>query len=422
MNDLERLLVIWDQKTAGTLNRHTRGRVVFQYSQEWLNNNGKPISISLPCKKERYSPAISTAFFENLLPESNIRTILAFNHRFDKKDTFAFLKKFGEDCAGALSIVPEKNKIDFTPGQYKCIDRKLMEALEKIMADPGKYKLFPEMKRARLSIAGAQDKLPVYIKENRFYLPLTSGSATTHIIKPFSTDFQDIPRNEAFCMELAKLAGLDVPDSRLMKIGNHELFVIDRYDRQITPDNIIRIHQENFCQALGLPANRKYQESGGPGFRQCRQLIDEYLSDQGVDIRINFAHIMAFNYLIGNHDAHGKNFSIIHENGTKFAPFYDLVSTTIYPLEHKFAMAIGQTYRFDRIKDHSLKNFAKDMNFRPKKLACLTDEMIQAVDKALIPLFNDHEKKYGASKIYDNLLKVIQGNLKHLEIINNILY
>lgn len=415
MKNTNRLLVIWNEKLVGILERHTKGRVVFQYSQDWLNNIERPISLSLPCSPKKYSPAISTAFFENLLPENNARTILAFNRRFDKKDVFAFLENFGEDCAGALSIIHEERKIDFTSGQYECINTELTAALDKIMSNPGKYTLFPEMKKARLSIAGAQDKLPVYIEKDQFYLPVTSGSPTTHIIKPANAGFPDIPRNEAFCMELAHHVGLWVPDSRLMKIGTHELFVVNRYDREKTTRTINRIHQEDFCQAMGLPADRKYQKSGGPGFLQCRQLADEFLSDSGVDVRINFVRIMIFNYLIGNHDAHGKNFSVLHEPALKLAPFYDLLSTQVYPLDNKFAMAIGQTYRRDRISDHSFKKFALDMNIRPQKLDSLMVEMLQAVTKSYVPLLSEHEKKYGPSKIYTDLFEVIRDNLGQLK-------
>ena len=419
MKNKNRLLIIWDKQLVGTLERHIKGKVVFQYSQEWLNTIKRPVSLSLPCREQKYSPAISTAFFENLLPENTARTILAFNRRFDKKDTFAFLENFGEDCAGALSIVHEESRMDFTSGQYECINTELIEALDKIMTNPGKYTLFPEMKKARLSIAGAQDKLPVYIEKNNFYLPLTSGSPTTHIIKPANAGFQDIPKNEAFCMELARQSGLSVPDSKLIKISGHELFIVKRYDREKITGKVNRIHQEDFCQAMGLPADRKYQESGGPGFRQCRQLADEFLSDTGVDVRINFAKIMIFNYLIGNHDAHGKNFSILHEPDLKFAPFYDLVSTQVYPLDHKFAMAIGQKFRHDRVKGHSFKKFARDMNIRPQKLDSLMAEMLQAMTKAYGPLLAKHEKKYGQSKIYTDLFEIIRDNIKQLNSCQN---
>lgn len=410
-----RLQVIWDEQLVGTLTRQTRGRMVFQYCREWLDVFARPISLSLPCRAEAFAPGVSTAFFENLLPESRARTILAFNHRFDERDTFAFLENFGEDCAGALSIIPEETEPDFTPGQYVCIDKPLVKALDNIKADPRNFSLFPQMENARLSIAGAQDKLPVYIDASgRFYLPATSGSATTHIIKPVNADFADLPKNEAFCMALAGRVGLSAPESKLVRVGGHELFVVDRYDRDRGDNAVRRIHQEDFCQAMGLPAENKYQENGGPGFLQCRELIDEYLPGQSVDARISLAEVMIFNFIIGNRDAHGKNFSIIHGKTSRLAPFYDLVSTQVYPLTNKFAMAIGNTYRHDRIKAHSFKEFARHMNLRAEKVFELIEKMRINVNSAYIPLLTDHEKRYGQAPIYTGLAETIKENLERL--------
>ena len=411
----DRLQIIWNKRLVGTLDRHKKGRVVFQYSQDWIGKESLPVSLSLPCRKEKFAPAVSTTFFENLLPESNTRTVLAFNRRFNKKDTFAFLESFGEDCAGALSIIAEDQEPDFTPGQYENITQELIETLEKILRDPGSYKLYPEMKHAKFSLAGVQDKLPVYIKGTQFYLPKNSGSATTHIIKPINAGFTDIPRNEAFCMELAQRSGFLIPNSKIMKVGDHELFVVDRYDRQEINKEIVRIHQEDFCQAMGYPAERKYQETGGPGFIECRELIDEYLSNQGATNRLLFIRMMAFNYIIGNHDAHGKNFSILHNKGFELAPFYDLVSTQVYPLDNKFAMAIGQTFRLDRIKEHSFKIFAKDMNVRPKLLTSLANEVCEVVKNELDGLIAEHEKNYGEAKIYKDLSEIIKSNIIQLQ-------
>jgi len=410
----DRLQVIWNKQLVGTLDRHKKGRVVFQYSQDWLENESVPVSLSLPCMKKKFAPPISTSFFENLLPESSTRTVLAFRHRFDKKDTYSFLENFGEDCAGALSIIPDDQEPDFTPGQYENITQELIVALDKIIVDPERYKLYPEMKQAKLSLAGAQDKLPVYIKGTQFYLPKNSGSATTHIIKPINAGFPDIPRNEAFCMELAQRSGFSIPNSKIMKVGGHELFVVDRYDRQVLNNEIVRIHQEDFCQAMGYPAERKYQETGGPGFSECRELIDEYLSNEGVANRLVFIRMMAFNYIIGNHDAHGKNFSILHNNGFELAPFYDLLSTQVYPLDNKFAMAIGRTFRLDRIKNHSFEVFARDMNVRPNLLISLIKKMCGVVEKELNDLIIEHEKNYGVAKIYEELSKVIKSNIHQL--------
>jgi serine/threonine-protein kinase HipA len=132
---------------------------------------------------------------------------------------------------------------------------------------------------------------------------------------------------------------------------------------------------------MGIPANRKYQAKGGPGFEECRQLIDEHLLGQGAQVRIEMASALAFNFIIGNHDAHGKNFSIIHAKELEMAPYYDLLSTQVYPgLENHFAMAIGKTFRHDRIKSHSFETFAQTMKVRPAKLAEIMNSVIQSVD------------------------------------------
>ena len=126
---------------------------------------------------------------------------------------------------------------------------------------------------------------------------------------------------------------------------SHELYLVERYDRKILPERVARVHQEDFCQALGLPASRKYQTKGGPGFKECRSLIDEFLIGQSAEIRMEMASVLAFNFIIGNHDAHGKNFSIIHAKEIKMAPYYDLLSTQVYDsLERHFAMSIGKTF------------------------------------------------------------------------------
>lgn len=418
---MSNLSVYWDEELAGTLTRHTRDRVTFQYSKKWLSDIERPISLSLPCQEKNYPPQISTSFFENLLPENNARTILAFNHRFDRDDTYAFLNHFGEDCAGALSIVPDTKVPDLKRGQYTDVTTRLIEVLNQLRANPTKNQLFSAMKNARLSIAGAQDKLPVYFDSDKFYLPHNSASATTHIIKPASPYFPHIQRNEAFCMALARQTGLNVPHSELVQIESHELFLIERYDREILNEkvtnlrNVRRIHQEDFCQALGIPARNKYEENGGPGFKDCRALIDEYLFNEGAGPRMDLVSLMAFNFLIGNHDAHGKNYSIIHGDKLQFAPFYDLLSTQLYPgLDRKFAMAIGQTFKLDRIKKHSLIAFAKDMKIRPDKLISIISTMIKSVTESCDSLLSKHEREYGPSPVYDDLNKVINKNMESL--------
>jgi serine/threonine-protein kinase HipA len=414
------LAVYWDQQKVGTISRHPQGKISFQYDPWWFVSGGKQISLSLPCREERFPPGVSTAFFENLFPESETRTILAFNHRFDKKDTFSFLEHFGEDCAGALSIIPAGENVVFDSSQYRCIDAELKDALDKIKADPSMFKLFPAMANSRLSIAGAQDKLPVYFELDSFSLPENSASPTTHIIKPASPYFPDIQRNEAFCMDLAYQVGLPVPKSSLYNFEGHELFFVERYDRQRSGHTVKRVHQEDFCQAMGLPFSRKYQETGGPGFLQCRELVEEYLPEHITEVKQQLASVMAFNFLIGNNDAHGKNFSILYGDKIKLAPFYDLLSTQVYPsLDRKLAMAIGKTYRHDRINEGSFIQFSRVMKFRPEKVFEIIEDSARAVEEKFERVLSVHIKQYGESKIYTDIHAVLQKNIARLqELIN----
>ena len=418
---MARLSIFWGDRLVGYLSRHTKGlgRLRFRYDRDWLSDIGRPISLILPCREERFPQEASTAFFENLLPESDVRTILAFNNRFDKKDTYAFLEHFGQDCAGALSIIPEGQELDTKPWQYTEITDDLVNALDAIQKSIKKgssdVKLYSEIQPARLSIAGAQDKLPVYYSDGKFFLPANSGSATTHIIKPISPLFNGIQRNEAFCMELARRIGLRVPRSELYHIGSHELYLIERFDRVITEERVARVHQEDFCQAMGVRAYKKYQVDGGPDFAKCRSLIDEHLSHQSVDVRTEWVKVLTFNHIIGNHDAHGKNFSIIHGPEIKMAPYYDLLSTMVYDgLEEVFAMSIGKASKHENIKARSYKDFARDMGFRPSKVAEILNSIIEKVHEEASVLFSEHEGKYGSSPIYSDLEKVLSVNLQRV--------
>jgi len=172
---MSKLTVYWDQEVVGTISRHPQGKISFEYAPQWIVTKGKPISLSLPCGQKRFPPELSTAFFENLFPESE-----------------------NSHCE---------------PGRYSCVDADLKVALDIIKADPGNHKLLPAMANGRLSIAGAQDKLPVYFKDDSFFPPENSGSPTTHTIKPANLNFPDIQRNESFCMELAHHIELPVPKS-----------------------------------------------------------------------------------------------------------------------------------------------------------------------------------------------------------------
>ncbi len=412
------LKVYWNKEVCGVLSRDKKGRPSFEYTESWLASHSKPISVSMPCTTGPQSKPAVRAFFENLLPENESRERLAFNKRFHKTDTLAFLAHFGEDCAGALSIVSIDKEPDFTKGQYQLIDDELKKVLDLKKKDPENCLVLDSFEEARLSIAGAQDKLPVHYRDGKFYIPKSAASPTSHILKPYNPAFQDLPRNEAFCMDLARKIGLDVPKSELVKFAGHELYMVERFDRKGEGVNLKRIHQEDFCQALAVNVEQKYQDSGGPGYADCYGLAEQHLGNSIVGVKNKFTEAMIFNLIIGNNDAHAKNYSITHpldNKPKKMSPLYDLVSTEVYPnLVKKTAMSVGKTYRTDRIAQHSFKEYAKDMKVSLSYVTNIAEDILCQIGDNLESTCYFHKNKYGENDIYDKLKKGIEHNSKKL--------
>ena len=408
------LIVQWDGETVGHISPHRRGNVTFSYAEEWLAKYNQPISLSLPCSAESFAAQKSTAFFDNLLPEEAIYKDLCREARLDEADIYNFLRLFGQECAGALTVFEEGASPSVHSAAYRDITDELEELLKKHHGMP-QGSLIAET-QARLSIAGAHNKLPVVLENDRFLVPENNSFApTTAILKPTTSRFPDLHRNELFCMELARQAGLLTPDAEILQIGNYQAYVVMRYDRQREGVNIIRIHQEDFCQAMGISRLHKYEENGGPGFAACGKILLHPSLSLDQTAREMFIKCAVFNYIIGNCDAHGKNFSLLYQRGTgiNLAPFYDLVSTMAYPeLAQKFAMAIGKTYRFDRIAEHSWKQFAADMNVRFEWLQSLMGKVCIAVMSGLEPLAAGHERQYGASPIYERIIRIARDGAK----------
>ena len=415
MSDKQPLTVLWDEEKVGSLSPHRKGRVVFTYAPEWIAKRNQPISLSLPCAEKSFDAQRSTTFFDNLLPEEAIYRELCRDARIDEADTYNFLRLFGQECAGALTVVAEDDTVPQSAHDYRDITSKLEAILAKHHGMPP-TSLIAET-QARLSIAGAQNKLPVLLDGEHLLVPKDGSLAATNaILKPTTARFPDLHRNELFCMELARAVGLRTPDTRILHIGAYEAYVVTRYDRELTEAGIRRRHQEDFCQALGVSRLRKYEEQGGPGFAACGKVLLNPVVIKASQAREDFIKCALFNFAIGNCDAHGKNFSLLYdsEHGAILAPFYDLVSTRAYPdLDQKFAMAFGKTFRFDRIAEHSWKIFAADMNIRSEWLFTLMEELLPLPCTAEA-LATKHEQKYGAAPIYETLVRIIKEGVQKL--------
>jgi len=335
------LIVYLNAERVGSLQQDDSGLLQFSYDQAWLEKpSAVPLSRSLPLQREVFPAKKARPFFAGILPEGEPREKIAEILGISDSNDFALLERIGGECAGAVSLFPEGTA---PTDPKKPRRRELTEPeLRQIIAELPRRPLMAGREGLRLSLAGAQDKLPVIAYDKGISLPL-GDTPSTHILKPEPDRFPGLATNEIFCMTLAQAVGLNASNTEYRLIGKKPCIIVQRYDRATDKDgSTIRVHQEDFCQALGFPPERKYQAEGGPMISDCIWLLRDWSTAPVLDIP-NFINGLIFNVLIGNADAHGKNFSLLYSGGERvLSPYYDLVSTLAWPaLSKDLAMKIG---------------------------------------------------------------------------------
>jgi len=335
------LIVYLNAERVGSLKQDGSGLLKFSYDQTWLEKpSAMPLSYSLPLQNEVFLGRKARPFFAGILPEDGPRKKIAEILGISDTNDFAMLGRIGGECAGAVSLFPE-GVAPTDPNNTRY--RELTEPeLRQIITELPSRPLMVGMNGVRLSLAGAQDKLPVIVRNSGICLPL-GDTPSSHILKPEPDRFPGLAINEFYCMNLAQATGLYVPNTEYRPIGKKPCILVKRYDRLTDKDgNTTRLHQEDFCQALGFPPERKYQAEGGPILGDCISLLRDWSTAPVLDIP-NFINSLIFNVLIGNADAHGKNYSLLYSGGERrLSPSYDLVSTLAWPaLSKDLAMKIG---------------------------------------------------------------------------------
>lgn len=381
-------------------------RFSFQYDQDWLaGESSVPLSIGLPLRPEPYTDDTARAFFANLLPESELRKVIARKLGLSEGNDYALLEAIGGECAGAVTLLPEGVPFSDT-GKYRLLlDEQLNALIKELPARP----MLAGETGIRLSLAGAQNKLPVYYDENAqtIYLPV-GNRASSHILKPPMTHYPATVENEIFCMQLADRMGLPVPVTTLL-VKEQMLYLVRRYDRPMDQDGrVVRLHQEDFCQALGITAESKYEKEGGPSLQRCFDLVRNISMTPVVDIR-NLLSWVVFNYLIGNADAHGKNISLLfREDGPVLAPFYDLMSTAVYPgLNERMAMRVGGEDRPQWIMSRHWEQFASDIGMNFKIIQQRLREMAEKIVPETEALQKEFTEQHGECETINQVVKLI---------------
>ncbi|EPC04167.1 hypothetical protein L861_02320 [Litchfieldella anticariensis FP35 = DSM 16096] len=365
-------LRVWrDQQRVGTLWRGDDGRLMgFEYEEAW-QTSGQAISHSLPLSQKTWAPEDLSAhrWFGNLLPEEQARDALLKRLGLPDDD-FSLLAAIGGDCAGALTILPpgQAPQSPASPPHDDNHYRPLEPGrLDEWAAYRERYALMTgtdPSKRPRLSLAGAQDKIPVLMLDDMLYLP--SGNApSSHILK-FAVDGREhVILNELYLNTLARLAGLACPPTSMHYAGRHPYLIVERYDRcGIGTYHLERIHQEDLCQAMGLARNQKYQAFGGPRFEQGVQTVREACRPSAASIQ-HLLRWQIFNVLVGNSDGHAKNVSLLQDEQGRWqvAPAYDLVGTIVLGYHPDLAFSIGESFNSMQLLPRDWQAFAKECRF-----------------------------------------------------------
>lgn len=404
---MEILNVFFGQTRAGFLSVDDKGLFSFQYSREWLMSpDAFQISVSLPMQEDAFSHDKAKSFFSNLLPESAVRTLIAKKLGISDKNDFLLLKRIGGECAGAITLLPE-SEIPESEDLYTyrlLSDRQLTDLVRDIPRRP----LLAGEKGIRISLAGAQEKLALFYNDSAFYIP-ENGAPSNVILKPNMVHFQFSIENECFCMTLANAVGLNVLPVLIARKADQKVLLVKRYDRILDNDILKSLHQEDFCQAMGLSHELKYQAEGGPGLKSCFDLVRAYSANPIKDLQ-QLMEWVFFNYLIGNMDGHAKNLSFIYQAGQiRLAPFYDMLCTDIYEnLSQKLAMKIGGENRPEWLMARHWERFAKEIKVDypvlKKRLLNFCLKVTGEIDTAYI----DFTTRYQQNSLVEDIIAAIK--------------
>jgi len=339
------LRVFINGQLVGFFLKDPGGTVAFGYDESWLaRDNAIPVSLSLPLREDPFKGPVVAAFFENLLPDSeSLRRRVSEKVGAEGMDAYSLLSRIGRDCVGALQFLPEDEELQAsTEIQGRVASDSEIEGMLLNLAQ-APLGLEPE-RDFRISIAGAQEKTALLRYKDQWWKP-SGATPTTHILKkqmgtlPNGLDLSNSIENEFYCLRLLAAIGLPVNHAEISTFGKTKALVIERFDRRWTRDGrLLRLPQEDCCQALSVPPSRKYQNDGGPGISDILRLLKA--SDTPTEDQKRFLKAQVVFFLIGATDGHAKNFSIFLGPLGRFrlTPLYDILSA-------QPSLALGQIHK-----------------------------------------------------------------------------
>lgn len=370
---------VWIEGRAtpvGLLTRDDQKALTFTHDAEVAPDH--QLSLSLPVRSEPYSDAACRGYFANLLFEGPQLDRIVASYQLDRDDVGALLWHLGADCPGAISVTPEGTGPAKAPGSfphdYELLDD---ERLREIVLSLHLHRRLPDPQRDPSPIAGVQGKIALVEQDQKFHLPVAGSRApTTHILKVSPVDDAQITRHEVVLLKIAEACGIQTAPCRPMmfEIDGRQINAIlsTRFDREIQSidghHQILRVHTEDFCQALGLPPSLKYERGSlNQAHRFCAgavRTIGQMASVPTIFQRDFLQHTL-FNLLVGNSDNHGKNGSVVHrQGGTTLAPLYDVVPVFMdRKVTHQLAFRHGQAEFAEDFGVENLEELLRDLGF-----------------------------------------------------------
>lgn len=385
------LIVLLGENIIGAVIQNKQGRLKFTYDDKWRTADGAyPLSLSMPLAAAEHGHAVIDAFIWGLLPDNEfVLAQWARKYQVSARNAFALISNVGEDCAGAVQFVrPERvdKVLGAGDGDIEWIDEdEIAKRLAALRADHSAWRRPQDT--GQFSLAGAQPKTALLFEGGRWGVP-SGRLPTTHILKPPTGEFDGHAENEHLCLLLAKRLGVPAASSSIMRFGDEMAIVIERYDRRKTNKGIIRVHQEDVCQALGLPPTSKYQNEGGPGVADIIALLRETSTAPSEDTDTMIKAI-ALNWLIVGTDAHAKNYSLLIGAGgrARLAPLYDVASALPYEefdsQKLKLAMKIGGEYRVRDIGKRQWAKFAGELKMDAEALLSIVFALVAGALSAI---------------------------------------
>lgn len=460
----------------GHLRCDRNAKLTFAYTQKARSaRNAVPLSLSLPLARREHGHDAVDPFLWGLLPD-NENVLARWGREFNvsSRNPFALLAHVGEDCAGAVQIVPPERVAQIEgPGPVQVdwlTESELADRLHALRTDETSWSRADD--EGRFSLAGAQPKMALFHDGERWGIPI-GRTPTTHILKPPTGLFDGQIENEHFCLHLARKLGLPVATSRIIQFGDETTFVVERYDRvRMTPAMaaamaataaaeaaaaapqahagdpsqaasaaarvaeaaaqaaglaelgktmpVLRLHQEDLCQALGVRPHSKYQNEGGPSPEQIAALLRDHSDDPRQDLD-TFIGALAFNWLIGGSDGHAKNYSLLHgsRGDVRLAPLYDLASALPYPDLNtprlKLAMKYGSHYRLRDIGSSDLRKLASSMEMNPDSIIERARDLCARVPNAATEVASACAREGVTAPIIEKLIEAVAARATQCE-------